>query len=306
MGIDDGTASSRSRRVDAIAAAHDDVRAAVGVSQQAALSVKRELERIAVRGLTPEPGGAPAVTAPAARPTPSRRLDAYKYVGFEDQFRGSQDAIRSRLESYLPFFAGRASCSTSAAAAASSSICSRRGIAARGIDLNPEMVESLPGARSRRGRGRRRGYLATADDGSLGGIFAAQVVEHLEPGYLLRFLELAIHKLRPGGTLVLETLNPACWVAFFESYIRDITHVRPLHPETLKYLVMASGFRGGDRVPIAGARSRIGCSASPRRPDADLPPPTSSRRSTRTSRSSTRACSRTSTTRSSDGNNPTD
>jgi O-antigen chain-terminating methyltransferase len=41
---------------------------------------------------------------------------------------------------------------------------------------------------------------------------------------------------------VLETLNPACWTAFFESYIRDITHRWPLHPETLKYLVTASGF----------------------------------------------------------------
>ena len=79
-------------------------------------------------------------------------------------------------------------------------------------------------------------------DGSLGGVFAAQVVEHLEPSYLLRFLELAFHKLKPGGRIVLETLNPACWVAFFESYIRDITHRWPLHPETLKYLVMASGF----------------------------------------------------------------
>jgi O-antigen chain-terminating methyltransferase len=67
-------------------------------------------------------------------------------------------------------------------------------------------------------------------------------VEHLQPGYLLRLLELAFHKLRPGGRLVLETLNPACWVAFFESYIRDITHVWPLHPDTLKYLVTASGF----------------------------------------------------------------
>ena len=62
------------------------------------------------------------------------------------------------------------------------------------------------------------------------------------PSYLLRFLELAYHKLKPGGRIVLETLNPACWVAFFESYIRDITHRWPLHPETLKYLVIASGF----------------------------------------------------------------
>ena len=73
------------------------------------------------------------------------------------------------------------------------------------------------------------------------------MVEHLQPGYLLRFLELAFHKLRPGGRLVLETLNPACWVAFFDSYIRDITHVWPLHPDTLQYLVLASGFTDAHR-----------------------------------------------------------
>ena len=74
------------------------------------------------------------------------------------------------------------------------------------------------------------GYLSSLPDGSLGGLFAAQVVEHLEPAYLLSFLELAFHKLRPGGRLVLETLNPSCWVAFFESYIRDITHVLAAAP----------------------------------------------------------------------------
>jgi O-antigen chain-terminating methyltransferase len=86
------------------------------------------------------------------------------------------------------------------------------------------------------------GYLDRLPDASLGGLFAAQVVEHLEPAYLLRLLELAYHKLRPGAPIVLETLNPACWTAFFDSFIRDITHVWPLHPETLRYLVLASGF----------------------------------------------------------------
>jgi O-antigen chain-terminating methyltransferase len=64
----------------------------------------------------------------------------------------------------------------------------------------------------------------------------------MEPPYLLRFLDLAYEKVQPGGRLILETLNPACWTAFFESYIRDITHRWPLHPDTLKYLVTASGF----------------------------------------------------------------
>ncbi len=56
--------------------------------------------------------------------------------------------------------------------------------------------------------------------------------------------------------IVLETINPACWVAFFESYIRDLTHVRPLHPETLQYLLRASGFHDvDDRLHVAGAES---------------------------------------------------
>ena len=60
---------------------------------------------------------------------------------------------------------------------------------------------------------------------------------------------------------MLETINPACWVAFFESYIRDITHVWPLHPETLQVPRRRERLhRRGDRVPLAGARSRTGCS----------------------------------------------
>jgi hypothetical protein len=69
------------------------------------------------------------------------------------------------------------------------------------------------------------------------------VIEHLEPAYLLRFLETAFEKLRPGAPIVLETINAACWYAFFSSYIRDITHAQPVHPDTLRYLLIASGFQ---------------------------------------------------------------
>src|SRR3954462_8628841 len=113
------------------------------------------------------------------------------------------------------------------------------GCRARGLDVAESDVVS---------------FLEAQGDESIGGLFAAQVVEHLEPSYLLRFLDLAFHKLRPGAPIVLETLNPACWTAFFDSFIRDITHVWPLHPETLRYLVLASGFPGARieyRSPVA-------------------------------------------------------
>ena len=164
-------------------------------------------------------------------------------MGFEDQFRGSRDAIRARFESYLPLFDDASDVlEIGCGRGEFLDLLKARGVSARGIDLNHEMVEVCRTRGLDVTEADAVGYLSSVPDGSLGGIFSAQVVEHLQPGYLLRFLELAFVKLCPGGRLVLETLNPACWVAFFESYIRDITHVWPLHPETLKYLVVASGF----------------------------------------------------------------
>ena len=48
--------------------------------------------------------------------------------------------------------------------------------------------------------------------------------------------------------MILETINVASWSAFFQSYVRDITHVRPIHPDTLKYLVTASGFQKAEVI----------------------------------------------------------
>ena len=227
-------------------AAHDDLRdlrATLGVVQHGFMTLKRELE-----ALDTEP--ASRISRPESRVPSSGsavpfagRLDAYKYVGFEDQFRGSREVITARLESYLPLFEGQHDVlDVGCGRGEFLDLLASRGIAARGIDLNHEMVEGCRARGLDVTQADAVGYLAALPDASLGGVFAAQVVEHLEPQYLLQFLELAGHKLRPGGRLVLETLNPACWVAFFESYIRDITHVWPLHPETLKYLVLASGF----------------------------------------------------------------
>jgi O-antigen chain-terminating methyltransferase len=151
--------------------------------------------------------------------------------------------IRERLASYLPLFEGSTDVlDVGCGRGEFLDLLTARGIRARGIDLNHEMAEGCRARGLDVSKADAVGYLATLPDESLGGIFSAQVVEHLQPEYLLEFLELAAQKVRPGGRLVLETLNPACWVAFFESYIRDITHVWPLHPETLKYLVLASGF----------------------------------------------------------------
>jgi len=35
---------------------------------------------------------------------------------------------------------------------------------------------------------------------------------------------------------------------FFDVYIRDLTHERPLHPDTLRFLAAAHGFKPGDTL----------------------------------------------------------
>ena len=179
------------------------------------------------------------------QPAPiAESVNAYKYVAFENKFRGSEDDIRARLLQYVELFQGAdgvldLGCGRGEFLA----LLREKGIRAHGLDINHEMVEACRAAGLEANEGDALAYLESVPDASLGGLIAVQVVEHFTPAYLTAFLDVAYHKLKPGSKIVLETLNPSCWFAFFEAYIRDITHAWPLHPETLKFLVVASGFQ---------------------------------------------------------------
>ena len=236
------------------AEALEELRNIAEVAQRSGAMARREIERIntGAQGAPGAPGAAPS--APGAPSAPSAP-DAFKYVGFEDRFRGSEDEIRRRLADYVPYFAGASDVlDVGCGRGEFLDLLKQAGVAARGLDINPEMVEVCRARGLDATAGDALAYLNGLPDESLGGLLAIQVVEHLEPSYLQRFLQAAFYKLRPGSTLILETINPACWVAFFESYIRDLTHVRPIHPETLQYLLHASGFSTVNvvyRAPIA-------------------------------------------------------
>ncbi|HEY5616550.1 MAG TPA: class I SAM-dependent methyltransferase [Vicinamibacterales bacterium] len=227
-------------------AAVTELRTSIGVLQQATQTLKREVMRIGEAGAPVS--AAPTMTSIAApSATQFDGFDSHKYVGFEDQFRGSQEDIRRRVAEYLPVFQGTqdvldVGCGRGEFLA----LLREHGVAARGIDINGAMVEVCRQQALDVTEADALAYLRAQPDGSLGGLFAAQVVEHLEPRYLNSLLDTSFDKLRPGAPIVLETINPACWFAFFESYIRDITHVRPLHPDTLKFLLVASGFQHVD------------------------------------------------------------
>lgn len=219
----------------------EDLRRSLAVIQQATQTFKREIERQAA----PAPATPPDASQPSsAAREPAGHLDSYKYVCFEDLFRGSREEIRYRLQTYVPVFAGASDVlDVGCGRGEFLGLLEAAGVTARGIDLNHEMVEVCRARGLDVVEGDLVGYLSGLPDGSLGGLIAVQVVEHLEPGYLMRALDLAFQKLRPGSPIVLETINVSSWFAFFSSYLRDLTHVRPLHPETLQFLLTASGFQ---------------------------------------------------------------
>jgi 2-polyprenyl-3-methyl-5-hydroxy-6-metoxy-1,4-benzoquinol methylase len=220
----------------------NDSRTTLSVMQRAIQTLKREMEQSSRQSTVDSRQS--LVDSPASVAAAPASLDSYKYVGFEDRFRGSQREIRMRVAAYVPLFEGATDVlDVGCGRGEFLELLREKGISARGIDLNDEMAAVCRDRGLDATAGDVLSYLTAQPDGSLGGLFAAQVVEHLEPEYLMGFLSAAYHKLRPGSKIVLETINPACWYAFFSSYIRDITHVRPLHPDTLQYLVSASGFQ---------------------------------------------------------------
>jgi SAM-dependent methyltransferase len=211
---------------------------------QAQLAILQRATQMLTRSLGSPPSAPGAQSSSSPQPSSQSPFTRdYQYVAFEDRFRGSDDEIREKLRTYVPLFVGATDVlDIGCGRGEFLGLLKASGIAARGVDTNREMVAAA------RERGLdvaefdALGYLESLENASLGGLMASQVVEHLAPSYLVRLLGTAFQKLRPGAPIVVETINPACWLAFFSSYIRDFTHAQPIHPETLQYLLQANGF----------------------------------------------------------------
>jgi 2-polyprenyl-3-methyl-5-hydroxy-6-metoxy-1,4-benzoquinol methylase len=228
------TTAARVDRIDAEVRSLTELRTQLGVLTRAT----QALGRAVINPQSSVVGHQSSVASPQ-----SSVVSDYKYVGFEDQFRGSDEAIRERLRGYVPIFAGRSDVlDVGCGRGEFLTALKTARISAHGVDANGEMVAVASELGLEAVHADALAHLTSLPDASLGGIIATQVVEHLEPPYLMRLLDTMAQKLRPGAPLVLETINAACWLAFFSSYIRDFTHVRPMHPETLQYLMRASGF----------------------------------------------------------------
>ncbi|MEJ7845230.1 MAG: class I SAM-dependent methyltransferase [Acidimicrobiales bacterium] len=180
----------------------------------------------------------------------SRRLDHRfddLYQDLEDTFRGSREHVRSLVAEYVA--------DVKAAADGGGSVvdigCGRgewlevlrdADITAYGVDLNETFVE----ANTARGLDVRVGdaleHLRSVEPSSLAAVTAFHVAEHLAMDDLVELVDASLRALRPGGVLVMETPNPVNLRVGATQFYIDPTHLKPLHPQFLEFLVTSRGF----------------------------------------------------------------
>ena len=84
-------------------------------------------------------------------------------------------------------------------------------------------------------------FLRAKKEGSLGAIVASHLLEHLPLFQLDELLHLAHSRLAPGGKLLVELPHPGSLLGLV-SFTKDPTHQRPIHPETMAFLLAQKGF----------------------------------------------------------------
>ncbi len=119
---------------------------------------------------------------------------------------------------------------------------------ARGIETEPRLVEWARSRGLQADVGRAVEYLSELEEASLGGLVMIQVVEHLSPQHLIDVVRLAGEKVRPGGRVVIETVNPMSLYTFAHAFWVDPDHVRPVHPNFLGFLFGEAGFASVERL----------------------------------------------------------
>jgi 2-polyprenyl-3-methyl-5-hydroxy-6-metoxy-1,4-benzoquinol methylase len=175
---------------------------------------------------------------------PDRMHLDLNYFQFEQQFRGPRELIKEKQRQYVDYFKGKHNViDVGCGRGEFVELLVENGVNVTGIDITDDMVRFC----------REKGLPVIKEDvfehlndmagDEIDGIFASQVIEHLTPELLIRLIRLAYTKLKQRGVFVLETVNPRSFVAMANAFYIDMSHVKPVHPLTLQFILEAEGFK---------------------------------------------------------------
>lgn len=190
-------------------------------------------------------------------------MNQMSYLQFENEMRGSREVIATRLEIHRPLVAALRPLHTEAPVALDIGsgrgewleLLQQEGWDATGVDSNPEMIALCQQHGLKVVHAHAKSYLDSLPDNSVDIISAFHVVEHIPLSELEHFMHRCLQALKPNGILLLETPNPQnLFVGASEFYV-DPTHVRPVPPKLLDFLVRDAGF-SSSRILFINGRER--------------------------------------------------
>ncbi|MCU1453443.1 MAG: methyltransferase type 11 [Acidimicrobiales bacterium] len=168
------------------------------------------------------------------------------YEDLEDTFRGSRDHVKALVADYLDDLAkvpGRGPVVDIGCGRGEwLEVLRDADVPAYGVDVNQVVVDRC----TERGLDVRNAdaltHLREVPEGSVRAVTSIHVVEHLSLDTLVGLIDAALVALQPGGLLVFETPNPTNLGVGAASFYLDPTHLKPLHPQFLEFLLLARGF----------------------------------------------------------------
>jgi O-antigen chain-terminating methyltransferase len=168
----------------------------------------------------------------------------YDETHFTQRFRGGADDLRARYGDLVARFEG---CSPvldiGFGRGELMELLAEMGLEVSGIEIDSHLVALARGRGLDVARGTAVEHLRTLAPASLGGISMIQVIEHLSPQHVIDVVELCAEKVRPGGKVIVETVNPESLFTYARSFWLDPDHVRPVHRGLLEFLFTEAGFQ---------------------------------------------------------------
>ncbi|MEW6471850.1 MAG: methionine biosynthesis protein MetW [Actinomycetota bacterium] len=163
--------------------------------------------------------------------------------GFEQSFRPTGEEMAERYDDVAKRLAGKGPVLEIGCGRGDLlKVLGGQGLDASGVEIDPELVKSARalGLSVVEDDGIR--YLAGMENDSLGAIVLVQAIERFSVQEVVELSALAAAKLRRGGVVLVESLHPQSLYVFAHSFFLDPTHLRPVHPAYLTFLLREAGF----------------------------------------------------------------
>ncbi len=172
------------------------------------------------------------------------------YLAFENQFRGARQDIKERLKVYLPYLIQIESDTRHAPVLDIGcgrgewlEVLKEQGIIAKGIDINRSMIQQCKEFGLDVVEHDAIEYIKSQPPDSLSVVTGFHVVEHLPVQVLIELIDATLTALTHEGIVIFESPNPENTIVGSCNFYLDPTHIHPIVPDTLKFLLSARGFK---------------------------------------------------------------